>query len=151
MMTTNPSIVSTLNGLIEACKDGQKGFRAAAENVRNEDFQLLFSDLSTQRQYFARELKRLVGNFGGKTETNGSFSAAIHRGWMNLKAVVSSGDDRAILAECERGEDAAVADYREALQRDELPPTVRSVIEQQAMGVEAAHDRVRDLRVRVQC
>ncbi len=53
---TNTSIASTLNGLIAACKDGQKGFRAAAENVRNEDFHLLFSDLSMQRQYFAREL-----------------------------------------------------------------------------------------------
>jgi uncharacterized protein (TIGR02284 family) len=148
MMTTNPSIVSTLNGLIEACKDGQKGFRSAAENVRNEDFHLLFSDLSMQRQYFARELKRLAVSFGEKAETNGSFSDALHRGWMNLKAVVTTGDDRAILAECVRGEDAAVADYREALKHDELPPTVRSVIQQQAMGVEAAHDRVRDLRDR---
>lgn len=145
-MTTNPSIVSTLNGLIEACKDGQKGFRAAAENVRNQDFQLLFSDLSTQRQHFVRELKRLAVNFGGSAETHGSFSAALHRGWMNLKAVVSSGDDRALLAECERGEDAAVADYREALKHDEFPPMVREVIQHQAMGVQAAHDRVHNLR-----
>jgi uncharacterized protein (TIGR02284 family) len=150
MLTTNPSIVSTLNGLIEACRDGQKGFRAAAESVRNPDFQLLFSDLSTQRQHFVRELKRLAANFGGSAETSGSFSAALHRGWMNLKAVVISGDDRAILKECERGEDVAVAEYSEALEHDDLPPTVRNVIQQQAMGVQAAHDRVHELCDRFQ-
>jgi uncharacterized protein (TIGR02284 family) len=145
MMTTNPSITSTLNGLIEACRDGQNYFRAAAENVKNEDFHLLFSDLSMQRQYFAGELKRLVLNLGEKVETKGRISVALHRGWMNLKAAATSGDDRAILQECERGEDVAVAEYSEALQHDNLPPTVRSVIQQQAMGVQAAHDRVHDL------
>jgi uncharacterized protein (TIGR02284 family) len=147
-MMTNTSIASTLNGLIAACKDGQKGFHAAAENVRNEDFHLLFSDLSMQRQYFARELKRLILNLGEKVETNASFSAALHRGWMNLKAALTSGDDKAILKECERGEDVAVAEYSEALEHNDLPADVRSVIQQQAMGVQAAHDRIHNLRDR---
>ena len=118
--------------------------------MRNEAFHLLFSDLSTQRQHFARELKGIVSNLGEKVETNGSFSAALHRGWMNLKAAITSGDDRAILAECERGEDAVVAEYCEALQKDDLPVEIRSVVQQQALGVKAAHDRVHDLRESVE-
>jgi len=146
MRTITNSIASTLNGLIEACRDGQKGFRVAAENVRNEDSHLLLSDLSTQRHYFAGELKRLVLNLGGKVETNGSFSARLHRCWMGLKIALSSGNDRAILEECERCEDVAVAEYSEALENDDLPPNVRSVIQEQSKGVKAAHDRVRGLR-----
>jgi uncharacterized protein (TIGR02284 family) len=145
MTMTTTSIASTLNALIETCKDGRDGFRSAAENVRNTDFKLLFSDLSMQRQYFAGELKRLARNLGEKVETRGSFSAALHRGWMNLKAAITSGADNAILAECEHGEDAAVAEYCHALEHDDLPISVRSVLQQQAMGVKAAHDRVHDL------
>jgi uncharacterized protein (TIGR02284 family) len=147
---TIASIASTLNALIETCKDRQGGFRAAAENVRSDDFKLLFTDLSMQRRYFAGELQRLVHNLGENVETSRSFSAALHRGWMSLKAAVASGDDHAILAACERGEDAAVAEYREALEHDDLPPKVRNVIQHQAMGVQAAHDRVHNLRERVQ-
>jgi len=150
MRTTTTSIASTLNGLVATCKDAQEGFRSAAENVRNEDFRLLFSDLATQRQYFAGELKRLAQNLGEKVKTKGSMPAALHRGWMHLKAALSSGDDRAILEECERGEDAAIAEYSEVLEHHDLPVNVRSVIQHQAMGVKAAHDRVHDLRDRFQ-
>jgi len=146
MRTTTTSIASILNGLIEACREAKQGFRSAAEHVRNEDFHLLFSDLSTQRRQFAGDLQRLALNLGEKMEKRGGFSAALHRGWVDLNAAITSGDDHAIVAECERGEDAAVAEYREALEHDDLPPNVRSVIQQQAMGVQAAHDRVRDLR-----
>jgi uncharacterized protein (TIGR02284 family) len=147
---TITSIASTLNALIETCKDRQGGLRAAAENVKSDDFKLLFSDLSMQRRYFAGELQRLASNLGENVEMKGSFSAALHRGWMSLKAAVAIGDDRAILAECERGEDAAVAEYREALEHEDLPPKVRSVIQHQAMGIQAAHDRVHELCDRLQ-
>jgi uncharacterized protein (TIGR02284 family) len=43
------------------------------------------------------------------------------RGWMDLKAAITSGDEHTILVECERGEDAAVAAYRDAFEYEELP------------------------------
>jgi uncharacterized protein (TIGR02284 family) len=150
MSTTTRSIASVLNSLIETCKDGQEGFRSAAENVKSADFKSLFSELSMQRQQFAGELQRLVLSLGEKAETSGSLGGALRRGWMDLKAAITSGDEHAILVECERAEDAAVAEYREALDHDDLPDNVRSIIRQQFMGVQAAHDRVRDLRDRFQ-
>ena len=150
MSTTTTSIASVVNSLIEICKDGQEGFRSAAENVKDADFKSLFSELSLQRQQFVTELQTLVRELGQEAETNGSVAGAIHRGWMDLKAAITSGDEHSILAECERGEDAAVEDYREALEHEDLPHNLRAVIRQQYMGVQAAHDRVRDLRDRFQ-
>ncbi len=146
MQTNITSIASILNGLIETCKDGQKGFRCAAENVKNTDYKMLFSDLSMQRQHFAGELKRLAANLGAPLQHGGSFSGSLHRGWMALKAAITSGDDRAILEECERGEDAAEAEYRDAAEREDLPQKVRNVLRDQAIGVQAAHERVHHLR-----
>jgi uncharacterized protein (TIGR02284 family) len=150
MSTTTRSIASVLNSLIETCKDGQEGFRAAAENVKSADFKSLFSELSMQRQQFTAELQTLVRSLAEDTEKTGSIAGALHRGWIDLKAALTSGDEHAILSECERGEDSAVAEYRDALEHDDLPANVRSVIRQQYMGVQAAHDRVRDLRDRFQ-
>ncbi len=148
MSATTTSIASVLNHLIETCKDGQDGVRTAAQDVKNPDYQSLFSQLSIQRQEFVGELQRLVARLGEIAEDGGSIPAVWHRGWINLRSAISSGDEHAILSECERGEDHAVAAYREALDREDLPANVRGVIRQQYMAVQAAHDRVRDLRDR---
>ncbi|MEO7318692.1 MAG: PA2169 family four-helix-bundle protein, partial [Chthoniobacteraceae bacterium] len=81
-----------------------------------------------------------------KPETAGSVSGALHRGWIDLKAALTSKDEHAILAECERGEDSAVAHYTEALADEGLPGHVTATLQTQYKAVKAAHDRVRDLR-----
>jgi uncharacterized protein (TIGR02284 family) len=45
-------------------------------------------------------------------------AGAIHRGWTGLKAALTSGNDHAILAECERGEDRAIEAYKKALEQN---------------------------------
>lgn len=148
MSTTTTSIPSILNSLIETCKDGHEGFRAAAEAVNDVDYKSLFVELSMQRQQFATELQALVVALGTQPEESGSVSAALHRGWLDLKAAIAQGKPHAILEECERGEDSAVAAYREALEHDNIPGNILELIERQFMGVKAAHDRVRTLRDR---
>ena len=52
MKDENEKIIATLNNLIETCKDGQKGFRAAADSVHNpagnNPFKVYRSDLGVQ-------------------------------------------------------------------------------------------------------
>ncbi len=150
MSTTTTSTASVLNDLIETCKDGQYGFQSAAETVKSADFKSLFAELSTQRQQYITDLQNFVLGLGEDTEKSGSLVGTLHRGWIDIKAALSSGDEHAILSECERGEDSAVAAYRDALAHDDLPVDVRNLIQHQAAGVQAAHDRVRDLRDRFQ-
>jgi uncharacterized protein (TIGR02284 family) len=57
---------------------------------------------------------------------------------------VTGKDDDAIISECERGEDSAVSNYRDALDKD-LPANVRSIVERQFASVKQAHDRIRSL------
>lgn len=139
------STISTLNNLIETLNDGQEGFRSAAEDIQSPDLKSLFTKYSSQRAQFAGELKELVLTLGDSPADGGSVAGAVHRGWIDLKAALMSKDDHAILAECERGEDVAVAAYRKALE-EELPAHVRAVVQRQAGDVKSAHDRVRNLR-----
>ena len=46
---SNSDIASTLNELIETCKDGQEGFKQAAEGVERSDLKSLFFEFSQQR------------------------------------------------------------------------------------------------------
>lgn len=141
----NDKTVSVLNGLIETCRDGEKGFTTAAEGADSADLKQLFSSMATQRGTFAHELEVKVTGLGGKPADMGHVAAAAHRGWMNIKAAVSGNDDKAILNECERGEDYAKKAFADAL-NESLPADIRPIVARQASDVTAAHDKVRDLR-----
>ena len=138
---------SILNDLIETSKDGEKGFRAAAEDTKNAELQSLFLRRAGDCATGASELQQLVTRLGGKPEDSGTVAGAVHRGWVNLKAAVSSRTDLAILEECERGEDVAKASYTKAL-KETLPEDIRVVVQRQYDGVVKNHDQIRDLRDR---
>ncbi len=139
------SVISTLNGLIETCKDGQLGFKEAAEGVERSDLKTLFYEFSQQRAEFAGVLQEMVRSLGGDPETGGSMSGAVHRGWIDIKAAVTGRDEEAILNECERGEDYAKEAYADAAKLA-LPANVLDIINQQAQSVHAAHNRIKMLR-----
>jgi uncharacterized protein (TIGR02284 family) len=144
-LASNDEIVSILNGLIETCKDGQEGFKQAAEGVERSDLKSLFFEFSQQRAHFAGELQSLVQTLGEEPETSGSFAGSIHRGWINIKSAVTGGDEKAILNECERGEDSAKETYKDALENS-LPTYIEDVVKNQFESVKMAHDRVKALR-----
>ena len=138
-------VIDTLNGLIETSRDGENGFRACAESAKSATLRTFFLEKSERCREGAAQLQQIVREMGGAAETDSSFSGDMHRFWMNIKASIAGMNDHEILAECERGEDAAKQAYREALALD-LPGDVRIVVDRQYREVMANHDRVKELR-----
>jgi len=147
MKSINDETVSTLNNLIETCRDGQKGFQTAAEGVTDPEFKRLFEQYSQQRAQFVGELQSEVRQLGGDPQETGSVAAALHRGWINIKSAVTGKDQHNILEECERGEDSAIKNYNEALSEN-LSPQVMAVVQRQYAAIRESHDRIRSLRDR---
>ena len=146
-MAQQKEIISTINSLIETLKDGQEGFKQAADAVKDSNLKSLFSEFSLQRAKFLGELQNEARQYGeSDPEDTSSAAGAMHRAWINLKSALTSGDDHAILAECERGEDSALKEYKEALEEDALSAPVRDIISRQYAEVKSAHDRVKQLR-----
>jgi uncharacterized protein (TIGR02284 family) len=83
---------------------------------------------------------------GGDPEKSGSAVGAIHRGWMDIKSALTGKDDRAIITECERGEDSSVKNYEEALKKN-LPADVYVLVNRQYNEIKQAHDRIRSLEL----
>ena len=147
-MAQQKETISTINDLIETLKDGQEGFRQAAEAVEDPELKSLFNECSLERARFVGELQSEGVALGeSKPEDSGSTAGALHRSWINLKGAIAKHDDHAILEECERGEDVALHHYRKALEKD-LPPEVRSLVARQCAGVQRNHDQIRALRDR---
>lgn len=137
--------VSILNDLIETGRDGQEGFRVAADGVQDPVLKGLFNDYAMQRAQFVGELQEQVRRLGGSPQQTGSVPGAMHRGWINIKAAVTNHDEAAVIAEAERGEDIAKRSYEKALEEKNLPSDLLTLIQRQYAEVKKAHDRVRDL------
>jgi uncharacterized protein (TIGR02284 family) len=143
-MADNDNAISTLNNLIETCKDGQEGFKQASEGVKNSELKTLFLTYSQQRAQFAGELQNEVLRLGGDPEKSSSTAGALHRGWINIKSAITGADEGAIISECARGEDSAVSNYQDAI-KGKLPGDIRTIVERQFAEVKTAHDRIRSL------
>lgn len=137
--------VSILNGLIETCKDGEYGFRACAQQVKSAQLAAIFSRRAEDCRQAAADLQQQVVQLGGKPDTSGTTSGALHRGWVAIRSALTTYDDLAVLKECERGEDVAVASYRKALEKG-LPEPVRTLVDRQYEGAKRNHDQIRALR-----
>lgn len=141
---TPHQVLSTLNGLIELNRDGQKGFQEAAEKMEAPAVKTLCLEQSRSRTHFVGELQTLVHALGEQPEDTGTVGGALRRGWMDLKSALGGGD-HAILTVVEAGEDHANSEYKKALAKT-LPADVREVLERQSLSVRQAHDTVKSLR-----
>jgi uncharacterized protein (TIGR02284 family) len=137
-------IRSTLNDVIETCKDSQEGFHVAAEKLKDPEIHTLFLRFYLQRSEFAGELQAEVARIGGEPATSGSTAGAIHRGWIGLKTALATDTDHAIIEEAERGEDAAVKNYIEALRTD-LPDNLKGIVSRQLREIQQSHHAIREL------
>jgi len=145
---TNDDIVDTLNDLIETCKDGEFGFESCAKHTQSSELRTLFLQRAAECRTAAAELQPYVVQYGGKPDHGGSASGALHRGWVAVRGSLVGFSDQAMLDECERGEDAALARYRAALRDDDLPEPVKSVVARMQLGVQRNHDQIKMLRDR---
>jgi uncharacterized protein (TIGR02284 family) len=142
---------STLNELIETCKDGANGYRAAAEAVTESSLKATFTGFASQRDQFATELTGLFSKVGGAPapEEHGSILGVVHRGWLAAKGWVAEKitghDEIQVLAECERGDEHAVKAYEDAIFGN-LPASLQPVLMRQAAEVKRAYEMVKKLK-----
>jgi uncharacterized protein (TIGR02284 family) len=133
--------IDLLTELIYVCKDGEHGYRTAAEDVRNSQLQSVFSEYAKQRSSCARQLQAEVERLGGTATDSGTLTAAMHRGWMDLKAALSGGNGGAIIAACETGEDYALAAFERVVNAGITGESL-SIVEKQRGKIKEAHTRL---------
>ena len=141
-------VIPVLGDLVEVCRNGEQGFREAATVVREPHLATIFGEFSEQREQFAAQLRYEISKLGRKPHNHGTLAGTLHRRWIELRSVVSSDHDRAVVAECRRGDEQALRAYRVAL-REDLPDDVRHLIESQEAQIRVAYERLKGLEQRL--
>ena len=85
-MTDQNDVRNILQELIETCRDGQNGYRDAAEHVKDAEIRSFFLEQSLERARFAGELEDLLREFGeSNPDRSGSVAGSLHRKWIECK------------------------------------------------------------------
>jgi len=145
-MTDHSGVDDVLRDLINTCRDGEKGFREAAEHAKRPDLKSMFLEVSRERASFAQELQSQWAslNPGKHEKEEGHVVGTLHRAWIETKTALGAGD-QAILEWLEQGEDYAKGKYEKALSTG-LPAGLLAIVRRQSQSVMATHDRVKALR-----
>ncbi len=143
--TLSDKTIEGLQDLIEINLDSGNGFETSADKIDNADIAAYFRRCGQRRQNFAGELQSYVRANGEEPKDSGTFSGTLHRWWTSLRGTVQSGDEHALLAEAERGEDAIKEKYEEVLKETAGSP-LNSFLQQQWLSVKQDHDTIRDMR-----
>lgn len=138
--------IRTLNSLIATTIDSINGYTESAEATDNQRFASRFTSRAAERRQVVTRLQDEVRRLGGDPEDDGTALAAAHRVFLDLKAAVVSRDDKAIVAEVERGEDHIKAKFEAALNDEALSPGARAAVEEGYGSVRQGHDEMRDLK-----
>lgn len=139
------NLAYALNTMIRASADAERGYAAAAADVRDPAIKQLLLGCSNDRAQFVMALQAAVQGLGAFVESAGTFEGLLRRGWMAVRHTLET--ERAVIEECERGERAAIHAYDLAASRTPLasmPPEIRAMIEQQYAKMQASLAELRN-------
>jgi uncharacterized protein (TIGR02284 family) len=148
MTLSDDRALALLRSLIAVCRDSQKGYETAAKDAVDLELVRLFAEQVKHRAKLVAELEQRVRELRGDPNAGPTLLGAIHRSWMGYRAANAPNQPEALLTEIERGEALAVEAYRMALKEHDIDAATRQLIEHQYELVQAAHDRMKQLRDR---
>ncbi|MEJ6979233.1 PA2169 family four-helix-bundle protein [Pedobacter sp. P351] len=133
-----------LHDLVQINNDRIEGYSRAIKELKDGDADLkeLFSGMISE----STEYKSQLVSAGAKPDNDTTNSGKIYRAWMDVKAIFTGHDRKAVLSNCEFGEDAAQKAYKTALEEENLPSDIRALLSQQKLALKASHDKIKMLR-----
>jgi uncharacterized protein (TIGR02284 family) len=119
-----------IEDLLSNVQDSINGYKEAAEIVKDQTLGDLFSRRAASRQTVANKLAERLKTLqpGEAINRDGTTAGHMHQGFMKLRAAIMD-DEKAALAEVDRGESYLVERFERALERDVSVET-RNLIQQ---------------------
>ena len=149
MQTTNDALADVLNDLIKINNDRIAGYERAKSETKDLDIDLktVFEGMIRESEEYKTALVEQVASLGSDVTKDTTLSGKIYRAWMDVKATFTGASRKAILENCEFGEDAWRRAYEAALGSDaEMSVSVRQLITGQYESQKTSHDLIKKYR-----
>lgn len=131
-------IESRLKDVVEKNEDAVKGFEKAADHAKELGTKSYFEKKAQERKRFIKQLHNATPALElGNTKIEGSTKGAVHRSWMDVKALFSGDNDESMLEESVRGDRAAIEEYNEVMGHVMVPHRIKQILAEQKQEIQA--------------
>ena len=131
------TLQKTLTDLVRKNRDAQQGYHKAAEDVEVPNLVSYFKTCSQQRKEFVHELESEMKVLGLEVPNiSTSWQGDIHQLWMDLRSVLASDSEDAVLQETIRGDNSALEEYASILDKEDLPESTGRLLRKQKAKIE---------------
>jgi uncharacterized protein (TIGR02284 family) len=137
----NDHDVTVLNSLIETTIDSVDGYRHSAEHATNPAFADIFRRRAEERSEVVGKLRAKVRELGATPEEDGGLLAKAHRQFLSLRDAVTGRDDKAVVAEVDRGESYLDGKWQAALADTEVSGDTQRLIREGYQSVRSGHEQ----------
>jgi len=142
-LKSKEEVISDLKNLLSLVNDGKEGYQHAAEITENPELKTLFLGLEGERIVYASELKEHIATHGGEADNEaGGLLGGIHRGWITIKQLLTSKEDKAVLEAIVTGEKAAIAKYDEYIADYADHADHLELLKDQRAGIKSALNKI---------
>ena len=138
--------IRALKQLIETTLDSAEGYAGAAKDADKTQLKSPFTSRSTERRAAAGKLQQGVRSLGGDAEDDGTVLASAHRMFVNLRASVTSNNNKALVDEVAVGEDHIKAKFEHAMKATDVSPVMMLLITDVNNSVRSGHDQMRYIK-----
>lgn len=146
MENKNDKVISALSELALFVKDGNLGYKKAADETKDAEIKSFCLEQSALRASFLSEINSIITRLGGDPENKGTVKGTLYRQFMDLKAAVTGSDDEGIINSCIFGEDWAIKAYHDALDSEGLPVDIRTTLERQHQACHQALSKLKTMK-----
>lgn len=149
MQASSEALLEVLNDLVKINNDRIAGYERAISESKDLDVDLktIFEGMIKESEQYKSDLVSEIQTMGGEVATDTTLSGKVYRAWMDVKATFTGSSRKAILENCEFGEDAWRRAYESALASDaEMSAQIRQLITSQYNSEKSSHDLIKKYR-----
>lgn len=137
-----------LQELVSIARDGAKFYDEAGREVHDPSLKLLFLRMADHKRHIINSLSgKLAANLEDVPE-EGTFAGKARQMYADLRASLSSNEEKVYVAQLEEAEDRLLEHFEQALKESD-DPGVRSILKQHAPEVRSCHAEMSALKKRL--
>lgn len=130
-MATKQENTEILEKIYSRTLKARDTYENAAKNAHNKMLTEFFEKAADSHEKFADELQQEISSLGMEVKDKGSSNLNADQFWLDFASIIVLRNEAAILKNCLKAEEKAIALYDEALANDEVRPAFREKLETQ--------------------
>ncbi len=138
---------NTLQELVQISRDGLEFYTEAGKEVKDISLKATFVRMADAKRDLIASLSTKLAAHQEKVPTSGTVAGKLRQMWADLRASISSNEEKVYVAQLEEAEDRLLEHYESALKEVD-DPIVTAMLQAHLTRVRACHAEMRGLKQR---